>query len=198
MLHTLKDSDFRAAMQEAWNQSNALVEDRAGGVGYGVAALYHLNGTAEFQPFANLITDAGDLYQATKIGVGIGSGGIAAPTAVNGMKLAIGTTAVGKTAAGAASNTGTFITGSNVAFDSGFPAIVNLGAGLGVNLQYKTTWGPGVATSATINEAAIVNDQATAANASVANTISRTVLTTVNKGASDTFALTWNHKQLGS
>ena len=63
---------------------------------------------------------------------------------------------------------------------------------------YKTTWGAGVATNSAITEAVIVNDQATNATTTAANTISRITFTAVNKGASDTLAITWSHKFLGA
>lgn len=144
----------------------------------------------------NLITDAGDLYIAQKVIVGISPANASAPTAVNGMKLGTGTTAVAKNGAGAALVT--YLSASNVAFDSSYPQTSNLGAGLGVTAVYKTTWAAGVATNSAITEAVIVNDQATNATTSAANSISRIVFTAVNKGASDTLAITWSHKFLGA
>jgi hypothetical protein len=145
---------------------------------------------------SNLITDAGDLYIAGKVIVGISPANASAPTAMNGMKLGTGTTAVAKSGAGAALVT--YLSGSNVAFDSSYPQTSNLGGGLGVTAVYKTTWAAGVATNSAITEAVIVNDQATNATTSAANTISRIVFTAVNKGASDTLAITWSHKFLGA
>jgi hypothetical protein len=144
----------------------------------------------------NLITDAGDLYIAQKVIVGISPANATAPTAMNGMKLGTGTTAAAKSGAGGALVT--YLTASNVAFDATYPQTTNLGAGLGVTAVYKTTWGAGVATNSAITEAVIVNDQATNATSSAANTISRIVFTAVNKGASDTLAITWSHKFLGA
>jgi len=144
----------------------------------------------------NLITDAGDLYIAQKVIVGTGPANPSAPTVMNGMKLGTGSTAVAKNGAGSALVT--YLSASNVAFDATYAQTTNLGAGLGVTAVFKTTWGAGVATSATIQEAAIVNDQATNATTSAANTGSRIVFTTVNKGASDTLAITWSWKFLGA
>lgn len=194
-------SGLRDAWQDALDQASNLAADGAGIVGYGVAELFDGDGRHKLLvPFSNLITDAGDLYYATKAIVGIAPAAPSAPTAVNGMKLGTATTAAGKTTIGAASLAASadYITGSNVAFDATYPQTANLGAGLGVNATYKTTWAAGVATNATINSVVIVNDQATNATTSVANTISRAVLTTVNKTASDTLAVTWNHKFLGA
>jgi hypothetical protein len=143
----------------------------------------------------NLITDAGDLYQATRIAAGVNSNGVSQPTLVTGMKLGTATTAAAKADAGLA----TYLTASNVTFDAGYPQVSNLGAGLGVNVVYRCTWAAGVATSATINEVAIVNDAATNADSTAANTISRGVFgTTINKAAGEALEVTWNHKQLGA
>ena len=66
-----------------------------------------------------------------------------------------------------------------------------------MNAVYKTTWAAGTATNSAITEAVIVNDQATNATTTAANTIARVVFTAVNKTASDSLAITWNHKALG-
>jgi hypothetical protein len=200
-LITLGASGLRDAWHTALEEAAALRADHCGIVGYGVAELIGDDGRhKQLSPFANLITDAGDLYYATKAIVGISPANGTAPTAVNGMKLGTATTAAGKTTIGAASLAASadYITGSNIVFDSTFPSTSNLGAGAGVNAVYKTTWAAGVATNATINSVVIVNDQATNATTSVANTISRAVISTVNKTASDTLAITWNHKFLGA
>lgn len=147
-------------------------------------------------PFANLITDAGDLYIAGKVIVAIGPANPTAPTAANGMKLGTGVTAAAKSGAGGALVT--YLTASNLAFDATFAATNNLGAGLGVESRYKTTWGAGVATNSAITECAIVNDQATNATTSAANTYSRIVFTAINKGAFDSLAITWAWKFLGA
>lgn len=190
-------TDYRDALWAAHDLAMAKLSDRSGIIGYGVGHLMDGDGkTIQLVPFGNLITDAGDLYAAGKIITAIAPASPAAPTAANGMKL--GTSSTAATKAGAASFIGTFITGSNLAFDATFPQTANLGAGLGVNAVYKTTWAPGVATSTTINEVTIVSDQATATGGSAANTYSRAVITTVNKQAADSFALTYNWKYLGS
>lgn len=195
-------SGLRDAWQEALSLSRALPEG-IGMVGYGVAELTGpdpVDGLMRPKlliPFTNLITDAGDAYYAAKGIVGIAPATAAAPTAANGMKLGTGTTASAKNGAGASAS-GTFVTGSNLAFDATYPQVASLGAGLGVNVVYKTTWAPGVATNATINEVMVVNDQATAANASAANTYARAVISTVNKAAADNLSVTWNQKFLGA
>jgi len=82
------------------------------------------------------------------------------------------------------------------AFDATYPQSSALGTNLGTNAVYRSTWAAGVATSSTINEAVIVNDAGTNATSTSANTYARTVLTTVNKGASDSLVITWNWKYL--
>ncbi|MEO5664882.1 MAG: hypothetical protein ABIR39_16555 [Nocardioides sp.] len=166
-------------------------------VGYGVITVHDQFGRLkDAQPFTNLITDAGDLYYAGKAIAAIAPANPAAPTAATGMKLGTGTTAAAKAGAGGALVT--YLTASNIAFDATYPQTANLGAGLGVNAVYKTTWAAGVATNAAITEAVIDNDSATNATSTAANTYSRVVFTAVNKGASDTLAITWNHKMLGA
>jgi hypothetical protein len=183
------------ALHAAHDAARMLVPDGVGLVGYGIAELFDGDGLRkQLVPFHNLITDAGDLYIAGKMIAAIAPASPSAPTAANGMKLGTASTAATKTDAGL----GTYLTASNVAFDATYPQTANLGAGLGVNAVYRTTWAAGVATSATINEVAIVNDQATNADSSAANTYSRAVLTTVNKGATDSLAVTYNWKALGA
>jgi hypothetical protein len=144
----------------------------------------------------NLITDAGDDYIAKKVIAAIAPANAAAPTAATGMKLGTGTTAVAKSGAGAALVT--YLSGSNVAFDATYPQTANLGAGLGVNAVYRTTWAPGVATNAALTEAVIVNDSATNATSTAANTYQRIVFTALPKAAGDSLVITWNAKALGA
>lgn len=192
-------AEFDEAMRAAFDAARGLVPDGVGLVGYGVAHLLDGDGkTKQLVPFHNLITDAGDLYVAGMVIALVGTPNTAQPTKANGMKLGTATTAAAKNGAGAAlAASGDYITGSNIAFDSAYPQTANLGAGLGVNAVYKTTWAAGVATSSTINSVVIVNDQATNLTSSAANTYSRAVISTVNKTASDSLAITWNWKALG-
>ena len=151
----------------------------------------------ECQTVHNLITDAGDLYYAGKA-IALGQpANPAAPTIMSGMKLGTGTTAVAKAGAGAALVTYTAGQNANKPFDATFPQTVNLGAGLGVNGQYKSTWAAGQFTNAAIAEAVIVNDAGTDATSTAANTAHRIVFTAINKTASDTLVITWNAKFLG-
>src|ERR1044072_2419173 len=100
----------------------------------------------------NLITTVGDQYYA-KMGCA-GVGGNSAPTLANGMKLGTATTAVAKSGAGS------FIdnTGYINQFDSVPAAVVS--GDTGWKITYVASWAAGDAT-ATIEEAAIVTDQAT-------------------------------------
>jgi hypothetical protein len=195
-MHLIAPADERLdALHSALAAARALTPDGMGMVGYGVAELVDGDGKLkQLVPFHNLITDAGDLYIAGKVIAAIAPASPSAPTAANGMKLGTASTAATKTDAGLA----TYLTASNVAFDASYPQTANLGSGLGVNAVYKTTWAAGVATSATINEVAIVNDQASNLDSTAPNTYSRAVLTTVNKTASDSLAVTWNWKALGA
>lgn len=173
------------------------LRDLASGEGVATLVLCDERGRVKHrETVRNLITDAGDLYYAQKAIVGIDPANPSAPTEVTGMKLGTGTTAAAKSGAGGALVT--YLSASNVAFDTSYPQTSNLGGGLGVTAVYKTTWGAGVATNSAITEAVIVNDSGTNATSSAANSISRVVFSAVNKGASDTLAITWSHKFLGA
>lgn len=190
------NSKLTDAFQIAMDRAREF-KDTSGIVGYGVVEVRGPDGELkDVQPFANLITDAGDQYYAKKGITGISPANPSAPTAANGMKLGTGTTAVAKAGAGGALVT--YKSGSNVAFDATYPQAEDLGASNGWNAVYKTTWGAGVATDTALTEAVIVNDQGTNSTSTAANTYSRIVFTAVNKGASDTLAITWKHKFLGA
>lgn len=184
------------AMHDAFGMARNL--DKVGLVGYGVAEVRDGDGNLKFLlPFANLVTDAGDLYYAGKAITSIAPASPAAPTAMTGMKLGTGSTAVAKSGAGGALVT--YKTGSNAAFDSTYPQTANLGGGLGVNAVYRTTWAAGTATDAALTEVVIVNDSGTNATSTAANTASRALFgSSINKGASDSLVVTWNHKFLGA
>lgn len=139
----------------------------------------------------NIVTQVGDQLYGER-GAGINT--LAVPT---GMKLGTGSTAVAKTGAGAALVT--YLTGSNKAFDGGFPASSLNGTSR--RIQYKRTYAAGEATSgAPITEAVIVNDTiATDATSTAANTVSRVLVTGISaKGATDSLVCTWNHDLLGA
>ncbi len=172
--------------------------ERGGMVGYGTVELYGPDGARKhFEEFRNLITDAGDLYCAGKIITAIAPASPSAPTAANGMKLGTGATAVAKAGAGGALVT--YLTATNVAFDATYPQTANLGAGLGVNAVYRTTFGAGIGTHAALTECVIVNDQASNATSTAANTYSRLLFaSSINKAAGDSLIVTWQWKQLGA
>lgn len=196
---------MRDTLHAAHDMARTVARDVGGMVGYGVAELRdesdrvwdsqlgrEVGRLKELQPFANLITDYGDLYYA---GMGIALVNPAAsaqPTKVLGMSIGTGSTAVAKASAGG--TIVTFLVGQ--AFDASFPSTSNLGAGLGVNMVYKTTYAAGVGTGS-ITEAVIQNTTIASA-ALVGATISRVVFTAIPKGAADSLAITWNHKNLGA
>lgn len=145
-------------------------------------------------PFANLVTNVGDEYYAER------AAGIASPPAqVTGMQLGTGVTAASKNGAG--SSIGTLIANSLVAIDGGFPTSTGTQAGAtAIRIAWRTTWAAGTATNSAISEVALVNQStATQTVAPAAATIARALLSPViNKGASDSLAITWNHDVLGA
>lgn len=145
-------------------------------------------------PFANLITDAGDLYYA---GMGIAlvpPAAPAQPTKASGMQIG-SSSASAPAKNGAGSGLGTILAGQ--AFDATFPSTSNLGAGAGVNMVYKTTYAAGTGTGSVVE--ATITTTGTLGTASItANTISRVTFTAIPKGAADSLAITWNHKNLGA
>jgi hypothetical protein len=193
-----ENTAIRDTLVIAMDRARDLVVDKFAIVGYGIVELRDEFGELkDVQPFANLITTAGDQYYAQKGVVGVGPNAPSAPTAANGMKLGTGTTAAAKSGAGA--SLVTYLAASNVAFDAGYAnATVVAGTDAGWNANYKTTWAAGVATNAAITEVAIVNDQATNATSTAANTYARAVISAVNKAAGDSLAITWSHKFLGA
>jgi len=163
-------------------------------VGYGYYELRGPDGMLkQADAFANLVTQIGDEYYGER------AAGIASPPdQVSGMRLGTGgETAAAKTGAGAAIVT--YITGSSIAITGGFPTSALNGASR--RIQWQTLWAAGIATSAGIDEWVITNE-ATLTNVAgtAANTVSRAIDTgsPVNKGASDTLTITWNHDLLGA
>lgn len=188
-------TEVRDAFDEAIEKAHDL--EKLGLVGFGVIELRSADGELkDIRSFANLITDTGDLYYAQKAIVGIAPAAPSAPTAMAHMKLGTGTTAVAKNGAGAAIVT--YIASSSQAFDASYPQTSNLGAGAGVTAVYKVTWAAGSATNSAITEAVITSDTVAANAGTASNSIARTVFSAVNKGASDTLAITWSHKFLGA
>jgi len=139
----------------------------------------------------NLITQVGDQIYGER-----GAGVSGAPAAPTGMRLGTGTTAVAKTGAGAAIVT--YVTGSNLAFDSTYPQSALNGSAR--RLTFRCTWAAGVATATGIAEAVITNESPLTDVAGVAgNTMARFLLSpTVNKGALDSLVITWTHDFQGS
>lgn len=111
---------------------------------------------------------------------------------VSGMRLGTGTTAVATTGAGAAIVT--YVTGSQAAISATYPQSSNP-SGATRRITWKSSWAAGVATNAALAEAVITNEATlTDVAGTAANTISRVLLSpTINKGASDTLDLTWQH-----
>lgn len=169
--------------------------DGFGMVGFGVVEVFDEYGNLkQAEPFANLITTAGDQYYAKMGIVGVSPANATAPTLAARMKLGTSTTAAAKSGAGAV-----LVTWLNTqAFDATYPqAAAVAGTDTGWTATYKTTWAAGTATNSAITEATISTDT-TGAVGLAADTISRTVFTAVNKGASDTLAITWSHRLLGA
>lgn len=141
-------------------------------------------------PFENLITQVGDQVYAER------GSGAATPDAPTGMRLGTGTTAPAKTGAGAA--IGTYVTGSQTAFDGGFPTSALNGSAR--RITYEASWAAGTATATGIAEVVITNESPlTDVAGAAANTVSRALLSpTVNKGAGDTLTVTYTHDSEGS
>jgi len=190
----MKDSSrVTDAFTIALDRARDLV-DGSGLVGFGVVEVRGPDGELkQVEPFANLITTAGDEYYAKKGIVGVSPANPSAPTVAARMKLGTGTTAAAKSGAGAV-----LVTWLNTAvFDATFPSAAAVGGDGGWNATYKTTWAAGTATNSAITEATISSDT-TGAVGLAADTISRVVFSAVNKGASDSLAITWTHKFLGA
>jgi hypothetical protein len=121
-----------------------------------------------------------------------------------GMKLGTGSTALNKTTP-TGMDIGTYGTGvtANKVFDATYPQFANLGNGLGATATFKTTWNAGEATVSGLNEVAIIAEwpftDTNTTSGATKGTVSRALLSpVVNKGASDTLAITWVHKFLGA
>ncbi|HEY3923106.1 MAG TPA: hypothetical protein VGL75_00930 [Acidothermaceae bacterium] len=172
--------------------SHDLAADRIGLTGRVTATCFAKDGAVRWcVETHNLITQVGDQYFAER------ATGIASPPGqVTGMKLGTGSTAVAKTGAGAALTT--YLSGSDVAIDGGFPASSLSGSSR--QIAWQTTWNPGVATTAsTITEAVIVIDALANATSTAANTIARALLSGAGaKAAGDTLVVVWNHLALGA
>jgi hypothetical protein len=187
------------AVQIAVAMARELPLSGLGIVGYGIIEHRDEHGhLIEARPFANLITNNGDTYYAHQAIVGVTPAAVTAPTLVSRMKLGTGTTAPNK-AAGTNENIQTYPTGitATKAFDATYPQKTTGSANGGALAIYKTTWNAGEATNSALTEATISTDTTDTADVA-GECISRVVFSAVNKGASDTLAITWNHKFLGA
>lgn len=184
-----------ASVEDACRLLGVPTRDVVGLAGHGWWELRRADGElADLGVFTNLITDIGDQYYGER------AAGISSPPAqVTGMQLGTSSTAVAKTGAGAA--VGAYVSGSARALDGGFPTSSQPGgAGTARRIQWKTTWAAGEATASGLAEVVLINQSVgTNSGAAAAATISRALLSpTVNKGAADSLAVTWNHDLLGS
>lgn len=132
----------------------------------------------------NLITQYGDQYYGERASE-IGSHAL-----VTGMQLGTSVTSPSKTGAGAAIVS--YITGSAIALDGGFPSSALDGAARVIS--YETTWAPGIATNGAITEAALINQSvATDSGAPSSNTISRVGFGPINKNILQALTVSWDH-----
>lgn len=182
-------------ISDAWEVAMDLaknIKDPIGLRGYGVVLLTDGDGEIkDIEPFANIITNAGDTYYARMGVVGVSPANVTAPTLVSRMKLGTGATAPSK-AAGTNEVIQTYIAGSVLAFDASFPTAGTASANSGANATYKTTWPAGTVTNAAITEATITSSAADAQGAA-ADTIARITFAAKNKTVDDSLAITWAH-----
>jgi hypothetical protein len=186
---TINRDDVRV-LEDARAKAHRLREllDRPAVIGYGSAILRGPDGKIKAErSFANLITTVGDETYAKR------GSGVATPNAPTGMRYGTGTTAVAKSGAGAAIVT--YVSGSSLAFDGGFPSAAAIGGDTGWRVTYKRTWAAGIATSNGIAEAVITNESGpTNVAGTAANTIARALLSpVVDKAAGDSLEITWTH-----
>lgn len=186
-------SQIRDTFEIARVMSRDIGHENYGVIGYGIIELYHEDGSLGLvSPFANLVTDYGDLYYATRAVSGVNTNGISNLTNATGMQIGSGTTTPAKAGAGGAMVT--FLAG--VVFDPTYPQLNNLGAGLGVEAVYKTTFPAGTGTG-TVQEATVTNGTISTAS-TAGNTIGRILTGAVVKAAGDVLAITWRQKFLGA
>lgn len=168
------------------------LDDAQGIVGWGWYELRDEAGNVRQRgTFVNLITEVGDEYYGER------AAGIASPPGqVTGMRLGTTNTAPAKTGAGAAIVA--YVAGSAKAIDATFPTSSLVGGAR--RIQWKTSWAAGEATANGIVEAVLtIESPLSDVAGTAANSIARALLNPiVNKGASDTLALTWNHDLLGA
>lgn len=146
----------------------------------------------------NLTTAVGDQMYAER-----GANVTGMPSAPTGMKLGTGdagATPPAKTGAGAALVT--YLTGSAVAFDFGYPqsGVVTI---LGDNyraISYQCTWAAGQATSiAPVTEVVMVNEVLSDATSLASATVSRAALSApVEKDPGEILTIEWSHRLRGT
>lgn len=166
------------------------LRDGGHGIGRGVALLrdkqHRIVQAVEFE---NLITQVGDQVIMERYANLNGP-----PDVPTGMRLgANGSgTAAAKTGAGAAI-AGTYVTGSNASFATGFPTSALNGSSR--RITWECVWAAGTATNANIDEWVVTNENPlTNVAGSAANTVSRAVTgTDINKTATDSLTITWTH-----
>jgi hypothetical protein len=112
-----------------------------------------------------------------------------------GMKLGTDSATVASFTGAGAALVG-YITASNKTFESGYPNTAVQGNGARIN--WRCVWGTGVATNSDIEECVIVNDAATNATTTEANTYARAIISPVNKGPSDTLQIDWTWDAAGT
>lgn len=118
-----------------------------------------------------------------------GAGVSGAPAVPTGMKYGSGATAVALTGAGAALVT--YISGSNLPFTTAPAGAVN---GSAWRVTYICSWAAGVGTTASsISEVVIVNDAATDATSTAANTYHRVLASIGVKTSTDVLTFTWTY-----
>lgn len=142
--------------------------------------------------FVNKVTTPGDNYYTTRAIAAVAPNSPSdVASKVSCMKLGTGgATAEAKTGLGA--GVVTYKSGTNVAFDTGYPqSSANVAT-------YKTTFLPGVGTDSALSEIviAITNNDATSASG---DCIARAVISpSRNKQSGDTLVATWTHTFLGA
>lgn len=196
-----------AATLTALTNATTSVATTSGAHGFGVGDVVTIAGvTPSGYNGSWAITAVGStttfsIYVGTALGAGSAFGTATSKCSLpvaTGMRVGTGTTAVATTGAGAAIVTYATSLTQFKGFDSTWPqsSLVTDTR----RIQYKTTFNAGEATQTALAEVVITNETPlTDVAGTTANTISRALLSpTVNKGASDTLAITWNHDLLGA
>ena len=137
---------------------------------------------------SNLVTTNGDNYCAALLH--------SAPTTMDDMKLGTADTAPAKAGAGSYIAVADYVAGSAQACDEASPK-----AGASSNIvQFIRTWAAGVATNATINRVAIVNNTTDAGEGDATGTLAIALFDPrpIAKGAVDSLKVQWDITFLGA